>query len=104
MIQQVLDWSRELGFSSINMDLIVGLPHQTPPVSRTLDRVLAWAPDRFAMFAYAHVPWMKKHQKLINEADLPSFATRLDLQQAVHDRLGAAGYVNIGLDHLRQAR
>ncbi len=100
LIAEVYGWARELGFASINMDLIVGLPHQSvTSFSRTLDQVLAWAPDRFAVFAYAHVPWMKKHQKLIREADLPDFATRLALQQLIHDRLGAAGYVNIGMDH-----
>jgi oxygen-independent coproporphyrinogen-3 oxidase len=100
LIRQVLDWSRELGFSSINLDLIVGLPKQTvESFRRTLERVAVWAPDRLAVFAYAHVPWMKKHQKLINEADLPDSATRLGLQQAVNEMLGAAGYVNIGLDH-----
>jgi oxygen-independent coproporphyrinogen-3 oxidase len=100
LIQQVLDWSRELGFSSINLDLIVGLPKQTvESFSRTLERVAVWAPDRLAVFAYAHVPWLKKHQRLINEADLPDSATRLGLQQAVNEALGAAGYVNIGLDH-----
>jgi len=100
LIQQVLDWSRELGFSSINLDLIVGLPKQTiDSFRRTLDRVAVWAPDRLAVFGYAHVPWMKKHQKLIKEADLPDSAMRLGLQQAVNETLGAAGYVNIGLDH-----
>ena len=100
LIQQVLDWSRELGFSSINLDLIVGLPKQTvASFTRTLDRVAVWAPDRLAVFAYAHVPWMKKHQNLIKEADLPDPATRLALQQAVNESLGEAGYINIGLDH-----
>jgi oxygen-independent coproporphyrinogen-3 oxidase len=100
LIQQVIDWSRELGFSSINLDLIVGLPKQTvESFSRTLERVVAWAPDRLAVFAYAHVPWLKKHQRLIKEAELPDSATRLGLQQAVNEALGAAGYVNIGLDH-----
>lgn len=100
LIRQVLDWSRELGFSSINLDLIVGLPKQTvESFSRTLERVVDWAPDRLAVFAYAHVPWMKKHQLLIQRADLPDSATRLGLQQAVNDALGAAGYINIGLDH-----
>ncbi len=100
MIKEVYGWARELGFASINMDLIVGLPHQSvESFSRTLDRALAWAPDRFAVFSYAHVPWMKKHQKLIREEDLPKFAARLDLQQLIHERMGAAGYVNIGLDH-----
>lgn len=100
MIEEVYDWARDLGFDSINMDLIVGLPHQSvASFSSTLDQVLAWAPDRFAVFAYAHVPWMKKHQKLIREEDLPDFATRLGLQHLIHERMGAAGYVNIGMDH-----
>ena len=100
LIHTVYGWARDLGFSSINMDLIVGLPHQTvESFARTLDRVLPWAPDRFAIFAYAHVPWMKKHQKLIDEAALPSFAARLDLQQLIHERLEAAGYRNVGMDH-----
>jgi oxygen-independent coproporphyrinogen III oxidase len=94
------DWSRELGFSSINLDLIVGLPKQTvASFNRTLERVVAWAPDRLAVFSYAHVPWMKKHQALIQESDLPDAATRLGLQEAVNEALRAGGYVNIGLDH-----
>jgi oxygen-independent coproporphyrinogen-3 oxidase len=100
MIREVYGWARELGFQSINMDLIVGLPHQNvASFASTLDKVLGWGPDRFAVFGYAHVPWMKKHQKLILEKDLPNFATRLDLQQLIHERMGASGYVNIGLDH-----
>ncbi len=100
MIAEVYGWARELGFASINMDLIVGLPHQSvASFSRTLDQVLEWSPDRLAVFAYAHVPWLKKHQRLICEADLPDFATRLKLQQLIHDRLNAAGYINIGMDH-----
>jgi oxygen-independent coproporphyrinogen-3 oxidase len=100
MIREVYGWARELGFQSINMDLIVGLPHQSvDSFGTTLDKVLAWAPDRFAVFGYAHVPWMKKHQKLILEKDLPNFAVRLELQQLIHDRMAAAGYINIGLDH-----
>lgn len=100
LIRQVMDWSRELGFESINLDLIVGLPKQTvESFRRTLAQVVEWAPDRLAVFAYAHVPWMKKHQQLIREADLPDAAARLGLQEAVNESLGEAGYVNIGLDH-----
>jgi oxygen-independent coproporphyrinogen-3 oxidase len=100
LIRQVMDWSRELGFESINLDLIVGLPKQTvESFRRTLAQVVEWAPDRLAVFAYAHVPWMKKHQQLIREADLPDAAARLGLQEAVNKSLGEAGYVNIGLDH-----
>jgi oxygen-independent coproporphyrinogen-3 oxidase len=80
--------------------LIVGLPKQTTAsFVRTLDRVVEWAPDRLAVFGYAHVPWMKKHQKLIQENELPSFSTRLELQKIVHDKLALAGYLNIGMDH-----
>lgn len=100
MIERVYHWARDLGFSSINMDLITGLPLQTPEsFSRTLQRVIAWRPDRLAVFGYAHVPWMKRHQRLIHEADLPDFATRLRLSESVHRALSAVGYVDIGLDH-----
>ena len=104
LIRQVMDWSRELGFESINLDLIVGLPKQTvESFRRTLAQVVEWAPDRLAVFAYAHVPWMKKHQQLIREADLPDAAARLGLQEAVNESLGEAGYVNIGLDHFARS-
>jgi len=100
MIEQVYHWARELGFSSINMDLITGLPLQTPEsFSHTLDRVISWGPDRLAVFGYAHVPWMKKHQKLIRTEDLPDPSTRMALGSLVHERLTRAGYVDIGLDH-----
>jgi oxygen-independent coproporphyrinogen-3 oxidase len=65
----------------------------------TLDKIVAIAPDRLAVFNYAHVPWMKKHQTLIPEAALPSLAVRLDLQQLIMEKLHAAGYVYIGMDH-----
>jgi oxygen-independent coproporphyrinogen-3 oxidase len=100
MIDQVYRWARELGFASINMDLITGLPLQTPrSFAQTLERVIEWGPDRVAVFGYAHVPWMKRHQRLIREADLPDLATRLRLGGMVHRALSEAGYVDIGLDH-----
>lgn len=100
LIRQVYGWMREEGFDSVNMDLMVGLPHQTVATYReTLDKIIAMGPDRLAVFSYAHVPWMKKNQKLIVEADLPSLATRLELQQLILDKLTAAGYVYIGMDH-----
>lgn len=99
-VAQVIDWARASGFSSINLDLIIGLPHQTVAgFDRTLDTVIGWAPDRLAVFAYAHVPWMKKHQRLIPVQALPDAATRLALGSHVADRLSDAGYVDIGLDH-----
>lgn len=100
LIREVYGWMREAGFGSINMDLMVGLPHQTvQSFAQTLDRIVDMQPDRLAVFGYAHVPWVKKHQKLIHDADLPDFDTRIALQKLIMERLGAAGYVYIGMDH-----
>ncbi|GBG12632.1 oxygen-independent coproporphyrinogen III oxidase [Novimethylophilus kurashikiensis] len=100
MIREVYGWIREKGFYSVNFDLMIGLPHQTPETfERTLDKVIAMAPDRFAVFNYAHVPWMKKHQKLIVEETLPQLEQRLALQKLTLEKLTAAGYVYIGMDH-----
>ncbi|MBI5751108.1 MAG: oxygen-independent coproporphyrinogen III oxidase [Hydrogenophilales bacterium] len=100
MIRDAIGWMREAGFTSINVDLMVGLPNQTlESFTHTLERVIEMAPDRLAVFGYAHVPWMKKHQKLINEQDLPGFPVRLGLQMLIHDKLAEAGYVYIGMDH-----
>ncbi len=100
MIRDVNGWMRELGVASINMDLMVGLPGQTVArFSHTLDRVIDMSPDRLAIFSYAHVPWMKKNQKLIPEDQLPDLHTRIALQQLILERLSAAGYVYIGMDH-----
>lgn len=100
LIREVYGWIREEGFESVNFDLMVGLPHQTPETfGRTLDKVIAMAPDRFAVFNYAHVPWMKKHQKLIQEETLPQLDQRLVLQKLTLEKLTDAGYVYIGMDH-----
>lgn len=100
LIREVYGWMREAGFASINMDLMVGLPHQTvESFTETLDKVVGMSPDRLAVFNYAHVPWMKKHQKLIKESDLPDLPTRLALQGLIMRKLNAAGYVYIGMDH-----
>jgi oxygen-independent coproporphyrinogen-3 oxidase len=100
LVRQVFGWMREAGFASINMDLMVGLPHQSvASFATTLEKIIDMGPDRLAVFSYAHVPWLKKHQKLIHEADLPDFSTRIALQQLILERLTAAGYVYIGMDH-----
>jgi oxygen-independent coproporphyrinogen-3 oxidase len=100
LIREVYGWMREAGFESINLDLMVGLPFQTvESYGRTLDAIIDLRPDRLAVFNYAHVPWMKRHQKLISEADLPDTSTRIALQELILDRLTAAGYVYIGMDH-----
>ena len=104
LIQQVYGWLREAGFSSINIDLMVGLPHQTvESFSLTLDKMIALGPDRLAVFNYAHVPWMKKHQKLIIESDLPDLPVKMALQKLMMERLADAGYVYIGMDHFAKA-
>lgn len=97
---RAVEWLRAAGIGSINIDLMYGLPHQTVDgLMRTIEQVLRLAPDRLAVFGYAHVPWMKRHQRLIPEAALPDAAERLNQFEAAAQRLVAAGYVHIGLDH-----
>jgi len=101
MTQQALDWMRELGFKSINLDLIYGLPHQTPETfHETLDTVLEMHPDRLAVFSYAHVPWIKPAQKILEEKILPSPESKLEVLKLVIERLTANDrYSYIGMDH-----
>jgi oxygen-independent coproporphyrinogen III oxidase len=90
---------RALGFESINIDLIYGLPYQTDEsFSRTLEAVLHLAPDRLAIFSYAHVPWIKPSQKILTEA-LPATETKLRILQRTVQTLRANGYGYIGMDH-----
>lgn len=95
-----LEQARALGFRSINLDLIYGLPFQSETsFSATLDHILAIRPDRLSVFNYAHLPEMFKPQRRINEEDLPSPAEKLAiLDMAIH-KLTDAGYVYIGMDH-----
>jgi oxygen-independent coproporphyrinogen-3 oxidase len=96
----VLAAARAEGFRSTNIDLIYGLPLQTVATfSRTLDKLLAVAPDRFSIFNYAHMPARFKTQRQINDADLPTADVKLDILQMVGQRLTEAGYVYIGMDH-----
>jgi oxygen-independent coproporphyrinogen-3 oxidase len=96
----VLEAARAEGFRSINIDLIYGLPLQTVETfSNTLDKILVAAPDRFSIFNYAHMPARFKTQRQIYDADMPSADVKLDILQMVGQRLTAAGYVYIGMDH-----
>lgn len=96
----VLDAARREGFRSTNIDLIYGLPLQTEQsFAATLDQVLAYAPDRFSIFNYAHMPSRFKTQRQINETDLPTPAIKLEILQMVGKKLSDAGYVYIGMDH-----
>jgi oxygen-independent coproporphyrinogen-3 oxidase len=100
MTRQVLDWAHEVGFDSVNLDLIYGLPFQTvDSFEETLERIIDIDPDRIAVFNYAHVPWMKKHQSLIREEDLPTPEEKLRITVRTIERLNEAGYLYIGMDH-----
>lgn len=93
-------WLRQAGVGSINLDLMYGLPHQTTANTlTTLDQLLPLRPERLALFGYAHVPWMKSHQQLIDETALPGSQARLDQSETAAERLVTEGYVRIGLDH-----
>lgn len=98
--RQSAEWARELGFTSINMDLMYGLPHQTQAsYADTLQTVLKLQPDRLAIFNYAHLPRMFKHQTMIQDEWLPAPEEKLELLKMSIETLTAAGYVYIGMDH-----
>ncbi len=98
--RQAIGWSRQLGFSSLNVDLIYGLPLQTvESFSETLDKIIEIAPERVAVYNFAYVPWMKKHQTLIHVEDLPSPETKIGMLTTTIEKLSDAGYVYIGMDH-----
>jgi oxygen-independent coproporphyrinogen III oxidase len=100
MVQGVYDAVRELGFQSINFDLIYGLPRQSlETFSRTLARVIEMRPDRLAVYGYAHMPQLFKAQRRIHSEELPDAEARMALLQLAVEKLGAAGYLYIGLDH-----
>ena len=104
MTKRVVGWMREAGFHSVNIDLIYGLPHQSPKsFAETLEEILLLKPDRFAVFNYAHVPWMKPAQKILKAESLPSPETKLELLKLTIERLTAEGYVYIGMDHFARA-
>ncbi len=97
---RAVDWLRDVGIQSINLDLMYGLPHQTvSTVVTTAQRTLALEPDRIALFGYAHVPWMKRHQRLIASSTLPDSSDRVGQSAAAADVFMAAAYSPIGLDH-----
>ncbi|MDQ0563581.1 oxygen-independent coproporphyrinogen-3 oxidase [Rhizobium mesoamericanum] len=98
--QAAVSGLRAVGVSSINFDLIYGLPHQTVrSCVETVALATRLRPERLAVFGYAHVPLFKKHQRLIDDAALPDAYERNDQAEAIADELVKAGYVRIGLDH-----
>jgi oxygen-independent coproporphyrinogen-3 oxidase len=97
---QALAAAREHGFKSVSVDLIYGLPKQTlDSFAHTLDETIKAKPDRIAVYGYAHMPRLFKAQRQIDENELPSSATRIELMGLTIERLTSAGYLYIGMDH-----
>ena len=100
LIANILDEARALGFHSINIDLIYGLPHQTPAtLEHTVRRIIEMSPDRLSIFNYAHLPERFKAQRQIKDEDLPNPAEKIAMLGNTINTLTAAGYQFIGIDH-----
>lgn len=100
LTQRLTHWLRFAGIAALNFDLMYGLPHQTVEnVVGSTRQALSLDPDRIALFGYAHVPWMKRHQALLPEAALPDSSARREQFEAAAECIEAAGYVRIGFDH-----
>lgn len=96
----VVEGVRAVGVKSLNIDMLYGLPHQTVAGAKeTARQVAAMRPERIALFGYAHVPWMKKHQNMIDEKSLPDALERFRQSHAAADELMANGYERVGFDH-----
>ncbi|MBA9079781.1 oxygen-independent coproporphyrinogen III oxidase [Rufibacter quisquiliarum] len=92
--------ARRIGYTSVNYDLIYGLPFQTTQsIEDTFRQVITLKPDRIAYYSYAHVPWKEKSQRAYSEADLPTDAYKLSLYQLGQQMLLEAGYQDVGMDH-----
>ena len=100
----LIDDARALGFESVNLDLVYGLPYQTEAgFARSLEQVAQLAPDRIACYSYAHVPWLKKHQKLMPEAAMPTGAEKQALFRQALEGLMQDGMEPIGMDHFARS-
>lgn len=98
--KEALDGFRARGVTSVNLDVLYGLPHQTEDtLAATIEKVVALSPDRVALFGYAHVPWMKKHQSMIDESWLPDASARFAQAALGANLLTHAGYLPVGIDH-----
>lgn len=103
-VRKATDMLREAGIRRISIDLMYGLPHQsTDDIAETVALAAALAPDRVALFGYAHVPWFKARQRLIDTAALPGAAARLAQADAASRALASHGYIAVGLDHFARA-
>lgn len=99
MTRELIESARNLGFESVNVDLIYGLPYQTPDsFAHTVDQVIGLAPDRIALFSYAHVPWLKKQQGAF-ASHLPEGMRKFEIFRTGLLKFLEAGYLYIGMDH-----
>ena len=97
---RLVEGARAAGMGSVNLDLMYGLPHQSrAQYARTVQETLALRPERVALFHYAHVPWMKKHQTALDMDAAPSSEEKLELFADAVEAFQDAGYVYLGLDH-----
>ncbi|MHB8520099.1 MAG: oxygen-independent coproporphyrinogen III oxidase [Limisphaerales bacterium] len=100
MTAEVVGWIRDTGFQSLNIDLIYGLPYQTvDSFAQTLEEILQLDPDRLAIFSYAHVPWIRPAQKILERDALPSAEVKLELLKLTIEKLTSEGYRYVGMDH-----
>ena len=100
LTKAVVDALRNAGVPAINIDVLYGLPHQSTRIlMETLLKVLQLEPNRVALFGYAHVPWLKRHQRMIDEAALPGAAERFRASHLASELMVAWGYERIGIDH-----
>lgn len=99
-VERAAQWLREAGITNLNIDLMYGLPEQgVRDVARSAELAASVAPQRLALFGYAHVPWFKTQQRLIDEAALPNLSERLEQAQVAAETLEGLGYEAVGLDH-----
>src|SRR3974390_3303982 len=100
LVERAAEWLREANIANLNIDLMYGLPQQSVrDVARSAELAASLGPQRLALFGYAHVPWFKSHQKLIDQASLPGLAERLEQAQVAGETLIGLGYESVGLDH-----
>lgn len=100
LTRDVVEMIRARGIKSLNADILFGLPHQTGArIADSVQKLLSFAPDRVALYGYAHVPWMSRRQQMIPSDAMPTPAERLDLYEVARDLFLADGYEEIGIDH-----
>jgi oxygen-independent coproporphyrinogen-3 oxidase len=103
-VKELVQYLKEKGFRGVNLDLIYGLPGQTKEsFARNIEKTIEVSPDRLATFSYAHVPWVKAAQKILEKRGLPTPDQKLEMFETGHRLLTDAGYVAIGMDHYAKA-